>query len=460
MRSTRREILRTLGLSAAMSPFLPILNQEAEAQLGGEFPTRLLLMFTGNGSVPSRYWPEGGETDFTFPEGVITEALAPHRAKLIFPQGLNRVATGPGGHESATVPTWNCASRVGNSGRRFGGHSTMATVDQIIANEIPMESPFKSLEFGVMSNAKGANPDLLTVMCYAGNNDPITPQSNPRAMFDQLMLGTADEPAIPQPALEEIRALRQSTLDLVRNELNSLSPKIGYDDRIKVQQHVEGLAGIERRLQQIPTEVPTLTPTFPEDMPESGNPLEDYLQDDANFPAILETQNQLAVAALAARRTRVASLMWGRSFSQVRHRWVGVEDEHHTLSHLNGEDNVDKKYRIERWFMERMAEFLTRLDSVPEGNGTLLDNMMLIYTNELATGPSHNPNDPDGRGTIALVAGSAGGRLRTGRFLDRNRLDGYDWANLLTTAAQVMGATSVQRIGDMGNEGDLGELYV
>ena len=87
MKTSRRDILGALGLGAVMSPFVPFLHRRAEAQ---GFPKRLLLVFTGCGSVPDQYWPTGGETDFVLRPGSITEPLAPYRSKLIFPKGLTR----------------------------------------------------------------------------------------------------------------------------------------------------------------------------------------------------------------------------------------------------------------------------------------------------------------------------------------------------------------------------------
>jgi hypothetical protein len=437
MHPTRRNFLRALGYGAAMSPFVPFLNQQAEAQATG-YPTRLLLVFTGNGSVPSQFWPTGSDANYSFVPGSITESLAPFKSKLIFPKNLKRVQTGGGGHESAMVPIWAQASR--NTDGKFGGYSTQPSVDQIIAQAIPKDGiAFPSLEFGVMSNGAGANIRLLTVMSYAGNDQPIQPESNPYNMFTRLMLGSASVPGVKPEDLERIRLRRQSSLDLVRNELRTLSGKIDTADRIKLQQHVAGLEAIEKRL------------TMPSSMPSSGivtGPPRVGIDLTANdsFPEILSIQNSMAVAALASNRTRVASLMWGRSFSLVRHTWVGVTKEHHTLSHETTPESELQKQAIETWFMKQMADLLKQLDSVPEGDGTLLDHTMVIYANELAVGSLHTANP-----AITLVAGSGGGKLKTGRLLELGPT--YDFPQLLCTACHVMGVTSVTRIGDMGNTG-------
>lgn len=178
-KSSRRDVLKALGASAAVAPFVPYLNRQAEAQsAAGGFPRRVLLVFSGNGSVPADFWPTGGETDFTFKAGGISEPLAPFKSKLIFPAGMTRVRNGPGGHESAMVCLWTASSR--NPGSPFGGYSKNPSIDQIIAKKLPAgETAFPSLEFGVQHDGPGANTRLLSVMSYADRISPSSPNPAP-----------------------------------------------------------------------------------------------------------------------------------------------------------------------------------------------------------------------------------------------------------------------------------------
>ena len=447
MRSTRRTFLGSLGASAALAPFVPFLNRQAEAQSTGGaagFPRRLLLVFSGNGSVPADFWPTGGETDFTFKPGGISESLAPFKSKLIFPQGMSRVRNGPGGHESAMVCLWTASSR--NPGSPFGGYSKSPSVDQIIAKKLPAgESAFPSLEFGVQHDGPGANTRLLSVMCYAGSDQPIQPESSPYKMLDRLMLGSATAPTgIRTEDLERIRARRKLTVDLVKSELDALNRKIDRSDRLKIEQHVEGITAIEKRLLR-PIDVPTAPVAGACGAPAMKPGID--IKANESYPELLALQNALAVAALACNRTRVASLQWSRSFSMVRHSWVGVNTGHHTLSHNTSAQAQMQKAAIERWNMGHMATLLKSLDSVQEGEGTLLDNTMMIYANELTAGAAHSVSPP-----ITFVAGSGGKKLRTGRSLT---LPGVDFSQLLVTACHVMGVTDVNKVGDLGKEGNI-----
>jgi hypothetical protein len=443
MRRSRRDFLGTLTAGAALAPFVPYLNREAEAQV--KPPVRLLLLFTANGTVPSRYWPTGGETDFTFPAGQITEPLAPFRAKMIFPMGMKRPRAGGGGHESALRTMWTGAGQTG-SGGGFGGYANGPSVDQIIAKALPQgQTTFPSLQFGVQHDGPGANPPVLTVMTYAAANQPLAPESNPYTMFNRLMIGTSGQPTgITPEQLGKIRARRQSVIDLVREDLRALAPKIDRSDRVKIDQHVTSLQAIEKRLN---------TPIMPgagASCSATPAPMGIDLKANESFPALLGIQSSLAVSALACDRTRVASLQWSRGFSQVRHTWVGVSAEHHTLSHMTSANNQNDKYKIDRWYNERMAEFLHQMDSVQEGDGTLLDNTMIVYGNDLAEGAPHSVAP-----AIGWVAGRGGGKLKTGRFL---QLPNFDWTQLLLTACHVMGVTSVNQVGELGKPGDIPTL--
>jgi hypothetical protein len=449
MRSTRRDFLGFVGgagVGAVLSPFVPFLNREAEAADAG-YPIRLLLVFSGNGSVPDDFWPTGTETEFSFKAGGIGEPLAPYKQKMIFPRNMRRVRNGPGGHESAMVCLWTASTR--NPGSPFGGYSKNPSIDQIIAKKLPQTTAFPSLEFGVQHDGPGANPRLLTVMLYSGSDQPLPPESNPYKMLDRLMLGSATAPTGIRPEdLEKIRVRKASAVDLVKQELTALNRKIDRTDRAKLEQHLEGLTAIEKRL-LTPVNAPTAPVAGGCGAPTMRMGID--IKANESYPELLAITNSLAVAALACNRTRVASLQWSRSFSMVRHTWVDVTTGHHTLSHDTSAAATLKKAAIERWNMQRMAELLKQLDGVPEGPGTMLDNTMMIYANELTQGAAHSVAPP-----ITFVAGSAAGKLKVGRNLDIG--PNFDFSQLMVTAAQVMGVTDVTQVGDLGKPGNIPAL--
>jgi hypothetical protein len=229
-------------------------------------------------------------------------------------------------------------------------------------------------------------------------------------------------------------------LDALTGDLKTLSTRVDRDDRQKLEKHLESISAIEKRLQMPNPGVPTGTGCRAPDISKGTFNTPAAMSDNANFPAILDVQNRMAVAALACDRTRIASVQWSRSFSPIRHTWVGVSSDHHTLSHHTDAGSMTQLHHINRWYGERFAELLGMLDSVPEGNGTLLDNTIVIWGNEAATG-NHNANPG-----ITVVAGG-GNMIKTGRNVD---CSANDHSQLLISAAQAVGAKTVNKIGDLG----------
>jgi hypothetical protein len=344
---------------------------------------------------------------------------------------------------------WTCCKLVATN-----GYPTGPSVDQIIANQIKAGTAFDSLQFGVQCDSfnTGGNKPVLKSMTYSGSNAVLTPEDNPLAMFDKLMLGNGMTPPVggPSPAdLAKIRAQRQSVIDAVRGDLNALRNRIDADDRYKLEQHLQGVSEIEKQLSQ-PMNPGTVSGCASPGAPSSSFADPDARKLNQNFPAILDIQNKMAVAALACNRTQVATVQWSRSFSPIVHEWVDVHSDHHTISHKSDAASIDQLHRLNRWYGERFAELLGQLDAVREGNGTLLDNTVVIWGNEAATGQH------DASTMTFVMAGSCGGKLKTGRLVDMN---GYDWSQLLITVCHAMGATAVTSIGDLGmKSGDIPTL--
>jgi hypothetical protein len=281
-------------------------------------------------------------------------------------------------------------------------------------------------------------------MTYSGSNAALKPEDDPMAMFAKLMLpanGTSPTTDPNAADFAKIRARRKSVIDAVMGDLKSLSASIDKEDRQKLDQHLTSIASIEKRLDMPITPGVSSAGCVAPDVSKAKFNDATALADNANFPAILDVQNRLAVAALACDRTRIASVQWSRSFSPIKHTWVGVTTDHHTISHKTDAGSIAQLHSINRWYGERMAELLGYLDSVKEGDGTLLDHTVVIWGNEAATG-LHNPNPG-----ITVLAGGGGGMLKTGQNID---LTGSDWSQLLITLAQAVGATSVNHIGNLG----------
>jgi hypothetical protein len=420
----RRNFLRACGVGAgALS--LPLLGAQQTSHAGGTFPKRFVVVFTANGTIPSAWSPTGGESDFTF--GRILEPLTPFKDKVIVVDGIDMVSArnGPGdGHQQGMGHMLTANELL--PGDTMGGCESCApvswaasiSIDQLIANQIGEGTSFRSLELGVGSPDHG---DIWTRMCYRDAGDPLPPEKNPYRVFDRVFAGLD-----PSSVGDQRRDfMRRQVIDHVYADYRTVRDRLGTDDRSRIERHIEGLDAIAARL-DMPSGLgaacrpPALT---------AG--LDPNSTDD--FPAIGELQMQNLAMAFACDLTRVATIQWGASVSQQAFPWLGFGDRHHDLSHEgdSNADAVEKLIQINRWYAEQFAYLCAQLDAIPEGDGTLLDNTCIVWTNELGKGNSHTRDNMP-----CVIAGGAGGSLRTGRWLQyRER----SHADLWTTLAQVYG---------------------
>lgn len=423
----RRAVLGGLGAAAALAPFLPSFDVEA----GGDgFPKRLVLLYSGNGTVYPNWLPTGSESDFTL--GPILAPLEPHQADLVVVGGMRVGREGPGqGHALGCGALWT-GSRLLDDPLFTGmggpsGWSGGTSVDQVVANAIGGETAMRSLEFGVQKG--GATNSGRTI--YAGPNQPLHPEDDPYAMFDRVF-GELD---LSPEELERLRSERRSVIDVVKADLAALEGKLGAAERYKTEAHLQGIRDIEMRLE---LDGPVAGACEP---PTLGGRIDVMAND--NFPVLSRLQLDLLVMSLACDLTRVASMQWSRGLSPTRFNWLGVGIEHHELSHASDGDATAQAQLtdINVWYATEVAYLLDRLKAIPEGDGTMLDNTLVVWGNDLGNGAAHSSYP-----VPFVIAGSAGGYFPTGRFLDygdapQNRL--------LVSICNAMGLDDVQTFGDM-----------
>lgn len=424
-RFARRRFLSRLGVAAAASPFVPLLN--ASGQEGA--PKRLVLFFTPHGTIWNAWKPKGTETDFTL--GPILAPLERHKKKLVVLAGLEIKAPGVGAPHTKGPPLLWTASplleeqtfiRADGSGGRYFGWNSGPSVDQVIAKVVGGRTPYRSLELGVRSG--GNHPGSR--MIYTGPRQPVPPEPSPYAAVDRLF-------AAGGKGFDQLRAERKSSIDLLKAELDALKPRAGRDDRAKLDAHLESIRAIETRLDVMPSGV--CTP------PMVGTRMDHNAA--ANVPTMFDRQMDILAAALACDLTRVASLQYrvGENDND-RYTWLEIAHEgHHLITHAT-DDNVAEvanMTKIYAWYADRFAYLLDRLDSVREGNGTLLDNSLVVWGSELGKGNSHAfVNTP------FVLAGGGAGAVKTGRFLDHTRVEHN---RLLVALCNGMGLPDVTSFG-------------
>jgi hypothetical protein len=432
--TSRRQVLKALGVTAAAAPFLPALDSWA----AGGPAKRLLTVFYPHGVVPENYWPGGAETNFTFAANSILEPMTPHKADMIVFKNLKRPSKGPGEHERCGGNLWTGTALAPGSQDANG-----PSVDQIVAKALGTPVDFQSVQFGVQTSywadneTKDGSPN--TSLIYGGPRARIYPELDPTKQFARLFgSGATTGPAAGNLAdLARTRAEKQSILDYVKDEIAVVQTRVSADDKRKIDSHLELTRDIERRLQAPARSCGAI------ETPAGGM---DLTKND-NFPAILKVMNKLLVAALACDRTRVASMQYSRSFSMHRPTWVGVKDGHHPLSHNTG--MKAQMTTIARWYMQQVSDLLTDLKAVQEGGKPLLDNLLVVVSSELCT-PWNHVAEPSPN----LFFGKAAGAIpRPGRCVDF--ANQHDHNQFLTTVCHAMGVTTVNHVGDLGMDGKL-----
>ncbi|MCB9665735.1 MAG: DUF1552 domain-containing protein [Alphaproteobacteria bacterium] len=412
MKLSRRRFLGGAAATMLAAPFYRLLEREAYAATGTGTARRLVVFFSPNGTVHHLRRPTGIGTFFGFPAGSVLEPLEPIREHLVLVDGLDfwEASNHEGGMRA--MLTGN-----GTAGHATGGRS----VDQVVAGAIGGSSRFASLEFGVQTSAWGGG--VQTRMSYSGEGAFVTPDDDPLHAWQRLF-GTLSQDAQSRSLLA---MRRRSILDLARADLEDLHARLGAVEQTKLEAHLASLERVESGL--VEATACTLPPT-----PEVTGGLQDH----HNFGAVTKAQIDLMVASLACDMTRVASLQLGHTVSPHVIYDAGVSEGHHTLSHAGDADDagIDGLRRAERWFAEQFRYLVERLaaTSDPETGGTLLDGTLVVWAKEMGDSRLHVCND-----VPFVLAGSAGGRFETGRYL---RYGGESHTHLLVSICQAMGLST------------------
>lgn len=433
-RIPRRTLLRGAILGGTVAVGLPWLEamDPKPARAQEKAPKRVLFWFTANGTRQDIWSPPGNMDLSGHP---LHASLAPYASKLMFLDGVDQQIANESigdGHQTgmaclltneAILPgTLFCEGECAEGNQKYVGWGGGISVDQHIANEIAKSTTtkFKSLELGVQ--VKGAS--VWSRMCYAGPDSPIPPREDPGQNFNDFFSDLNADPF----AVDVLRRKRQSVLDAVMSDYKSFSGKLGKEDKMRLDKHLEAIRQVEERLDS--------TGVFGAEcaVPTIDQPGEGYQQND-NYPITGRAQMDMLAMAMACDLTRVGSLQWSTSVSNVQMNWLDLElgGGHHDLSHYGDEDQASQNdlEKINRWYSEQFAYFLGKLDEIEEGDSTLLDNSVVVWVNELGKGNSHTRND-----IPFLLAGGCQGYFDTGRHLE---FDGEPHGKLLVSLCDAMG---------------------
>lgn len=373
--NNRRQFLKHLGLSAAAMPFISNLSSFAAGSGTAPRKQRLIVMFSPNGTVPWEFWPDEEGTEFTLKR--ILQPLSDYQDRMLVLKGVCDKVRGDGDNHMRGMGCLLTGIEL-YPGNIQGGSDTPAgwasgiSIDQEIRNFLQSKEEtrtrFGSLEFGVMVPDRA---DTWTRMSYGAGNKPIAPIDDPYQMFRKLY------------GQEKQREHLVSILDDVEADLKKISALVSREDRQLLEEHATFVRSMETQLKTQTADVGHAIPELEPGIKEEND----------NIPQISRMQIDLLVNSFVNDFARVATYQITNSVGQPKMRWLGIDEGHHELSH-EPDDNKEaheKLTKINTWYAEQLAYLAKRLAETPEpgGQGSLLDNTLIMWGNELGQGNSH-----------------------------------------------------------------------
>jgi hypothetical protein len=422
----RRTVLRGLGATMAL-PFLeamlPVFSQRMRA--AAKPVHRFQTFYVPNG-MAMEYWSPKGEGS-AFELSPILEPLTPFRNQMLVLSGVRT--------------SWNYihagASGSFLTGTTRGGRNEVeiladVSMDQLLARQFARETQVASLELAMdaPNNAGACTGNLSCVythtLSWRSPTQPLPMEHNPRAVFERLF---GDSGSTERTAREARLRQHKSILDSVTEKLANLKRELGPQDQVKVDEYTESIRDVERRIQRAEEQRDIDLPAM--DQPQGVPPV---------FEDHLALMLDLQLLAFQSDLTRVISFMIGKEQSARPYPQIGVPEAHHPLSHHNNiPELIAHLSKINRYHTQLFSQYLAKLRATPDGDGSLLDHMTILYGAGLSNSTRHS-----GDNLPLLLVGGGAGRLKGGRHLTYS--DKPSMANLLVTLMDKLDVP-VERIG-------------
>jgi hypothetical protein len=397
----RRAFLGGMGATVA----LPLLDAMVPALSAMPKPVpRLGFFYAPNGTFLPNFNPKEVGTSFQFTP--VLRPLEPHRNMVTIMSGLSNKGAenlGEGGGPHTRVHTaWLSGIRP----KRTEGPDLVAgtSLDQIAAAELGKGTSLTSLELtlnrgtGFLGSENGYSGVYSDTFCWKTPTTPLPMESNPRAVFERLF-GDGGTPA----EREVRRRQDRSVLDLAMQEMKRLQNQLGAGDRNTVNEYLDAVRDAEQRIQRAEQNAAS----SPEPLGAIPVGIPDAFDDHANLML------DLHLLAYRADVTRVVSFQIERELNGRVYPWIGVREGHHNVSHHQMDpDKIAKATKINTYHMSLFARFLEQAKNVPDGDGTLLDHLLLVYGCGMGDSDHHTPVDMP-----TILAGGACGQLKGGRHL-------------------------------------------
>jgi hypothetical protein len=408
-------------------PWLESLNAFGATTGTGEFPKRFAVLFMGNGVNEDHWGSEGSGAEMKLSRTL--EPLEPLKHKINVIHGLfQKRATGMGIHPAQTGSLLSGAMIQKGAIIRAG-----VTVDQMVANHTGQETPQPSIVLACEQPMTGYHETNFSLaysshISWQSPESPVPNEVYPSLAWDNLF--------------ENRGNLRnKSILDRVKEDATALGLRVSSGDNAKLDEYLTSIREVEKRVdgmrkskEKAEEEAKRSNkPVFTMDRPANGLP--EDLREHARLMC------DIIAIAFQTDKTRVATLLLARDLGALYYPWLNVRDGHHSASHNNNSDGYE---RISRFHLSQLAYLAAKLEAMPEGNGTVLDNSCLMWINNMWIGRKH-----DNTRLPLVLAGGLGGTLKTGRTLDYTKAgnDNRKVCSLYLSLMDRMGV-KVDKFGD------------
>jgi hypothetical protein len=434
----RRTVLRGLGATVAL-PLLDGMMPAFAAPAAAGSVGRFGVVYVPHGAVMANWTPSVSGSAFEL--SPILTPLKPYRDQTIVVSGLDHVPAAQlpgepgGGHGRIGGAFLTGVHAKPTEGADFEAGTS---VDQIAATELGRETELASLELGLGSTDfagacdAGFSCAYTSTLCWRTPTTPMPMESNPRAVFERLFGdGDTTDFAVRRARMRRDRSL----LDGIMEKISNLQQGLGTKDRAKLAEYLDAVRDVERRIQKAETQSARELPVV--EQPSGSAP--------ASFEEYVRLMFDLQVLAYQCDLTRVITFMMTPELSARTYPEIGVSEPHHALSHhQNRAENLDKLTKLQTFHAGLLSYYLAKLKATPDGDGSLLDHLTLLYGSGMSDSNVH-----DIHGLPIVLIGGGGGRLKGGRHL--TYAPGTPLTNLYLTILNKFGVP-LERIGDSNGQ--------
>lgn len=450
----RRRFLRSLGVCLTLPALESIPGRvfaaaadarKMAATTATGAPLRSAFLYFPNGAIPAAWSPKGTGADFVLNRTM--EPLAKVKEHIQVLGGLANLSANPGPDGGGDHARANATFLTGVRIKKTNGADFQAgvSIDQIMAQQIGLLTPYRSLELSCdkILNVGACDTDYACVyqhnLAWSTPTTPLTPEASPRALFERMFgSGTPQERA---KNLQMRQQQKRSILDFIQSDMKGLHREVSGRDREKVDEYFTGVREIEQRIQMAEqSRAGRAQPSV--DAPEAGIP--------ASYKEYIQVMFDMLLLAFQTDTTRVATFMIAGDGNNRDFSEIGVNDGHHNLSHHgNRQDWMDKVAIIDQFYVSQLAVFLEKMQATKDVDGnSLLYNSQIVYGSGNSDGNRHSHSN-----LPVILAGQAGGAWNPGRF---TKFNDVPLTNLYLSMLDRIGGRPIDRFGD--STGRLGNI--